>query len=136
MGLIHGSVGKHTINAVDMTGFIKTSEWEEEPDLHDVTHGGATAKSYQSGLTDAKLKVEGTYDDQDIATGPRDTIKPLIGGAAFPVLRDVEGTGSGNARESFNAVVAKYGESGSVDGMVKWKLDLQVSGVITITDQA
>lgn len=134
MAFVHG---KNTITTIDgnvMTAFIKSSDFDLENDNHDVTHGGANDKSYQAGLGDGKFNFEGVYDDG--ATSPRDVCMALRGAAAFAVIRQVDGVGSGKPQETFNAVMSKWAEASPHDGMVKYKCELQISGSITITDQA
>ncbi len=134
MAFIHGKNTVVKLNSVDLSAYVKSSEFTRSADSHDITHYGDDAKGYAPGLTDATFKMEGTYSDA--VAGPSATIRPLIGAAAVTLIRQPEGTGSGLPQDSVSVIVTDYTETNPVDGMVAWSCECQCSGDVTITDQA
>jgi predicted secreted protein len=133
MAFTHGRVSVFKINAKDLSTYAKTYTLTRSADVHDVTGFGATAHAKQGGLLDGKMTVGGTYDDS-ATNGPRGVIYPLLGTSTAIILQP-EGTATTKAQDSFNAVVTSYEQTGPVDDMVTWKLELEINGVDTVTAQ-
>lgn len=134
MAFIHGKNTFISLDGDDLSSFVNSSEFTRTADSHDVTTYGVNAKRYQAGLTDATCTLEGIYDNG--ATGPRDVIEPLIGGASVTLIRRPEGTGAGLPQDSVSVIVTSYVESSPVADMVTWSCELQCTGDITSTNQS
>lgn len=133
MTFVHGKDTYISVNSVDLSAFTNTSEFTRTGDSHDVTTYGKNDHVYQGGLGDGKFTMGGTYDNG--ATGPRDTLEPLVG-TVTTVVRRVEGTGSGKPQDSFSALLTSYVESSPVADMVAWSAEFQLSDAVTSTNQA
>jgi hypothetical protein len=137
MTFIHGRHTFVSINAVNLSTFTKTTSFEDGVATHDVTTYSPTRtrKSYASGLGDGKITISGVYDDT--ATGPRATLKPLmVAGAPVAFVFQPEGVGSGKPQSVVDVIVTSYNESSSVDDMIQWTSELQMTGDLVETDQA
>lgn len=133
MAFIHGRVGVFKIATKDLSAYAKTYTLTRTADVHDVTGFGATAHAKQGGLLDGKLTIGGTYDDS-ATLGPRGVIYPLLGTTAACVLQP-EGTATTKPQDVFSAVVTSYEQTGPVDDMVTWKLEVEITGVDVVTAQ-
>ena len=135
MAFIHGRNTFISIDANDLSGFIKNSEFSREKDTHDTTTYGDDDKTYISGLGDSTFSMDGVYDDG--ATGPHDVLGPLRdAGTVVELIRRPEGTGTGLPEETVNVIVTSYVETNPVDDVVTWAAECQCTGAITDADQA
>lgn len=134
MARIHGKNTVITIDGTDMSSFIDDSTFSQSGDVHDTTAYGQDNRSYIGGLIDGTFSISGHYDDG--TDNPRDAIPALLGGAAVTIVRSPEGTGTGLAQDSFSAICTSYDESSPVDDKISFSADFQITGAITITDQA
>jgi len=133
MSFVHGKNTFISLNAVDLSAFVTTSELNRSADSHDVTTYGKNSHVYNGGLLDGKATMSGVYDNT--AAGPRDTIEPLIG-TTVTLIRRVEGTGSGRPQDSVQVLIVGYVETNPVADMVAWSCEMQCSDEITSTNQA
>jgi len=133
MASSHGKNTYISLNAVNLSTFVTTSELNRSADSHDVTTYGKSSHVYAGGLLDGKATMSGIYDNT--AAGPRDTIEPLIG-TTVTLIRRVEGTGSGLPQDSVSVLVTGYVETNPVADMVTWSCEMQCSDEITSTNQA
>lgn len=133
MALVHSKVTIVKVGSNDLSAFVKSSEFSQESDVHDVTTYGSASKVYQSGLKDASVTLEGFYDTS--ATGPRKILQPLIGGATQTFTRQPEGLGTGKPQDVVTVVVKTYEESAPVGDMITWKSELQCTGDVNSTAQ-
>jgi hypothetical protein len=133
MTFSHGKETVITLNAVDLSAFITTSQFERTGDSHDVTTYGQDSHVFAGGLLTGTATMSGVYDNG--SSGPRDTIEPLIG-TVVAFTRRPEGTGSGLPHDACNVLVEKYVETSPVADMVTWSCDMQISGDVTSTNQA
>lgn len=131
--------GKNTVikvNAVDLSAYTTESELTKATDTHDTTHYGDNAHEFDPGLNTGTFTMGGNYDST-AATGPRAALNIVYAGnAAVPIVRWPEGSGTGKAADTFNAILTNYTETNPVADMVKWKADFQVTGDVTTTAQA
>ena len=135
MARIHGKNTVLTVDSNDISTYTNDSTFTGNTDVHDTTGYGADSKEYIAGLTDGTFTCSGTYDDA--AGGPRGVLKPLqVAGTAITVVRQPEGAGTGNAQDSFSAIITSYEESAAVDDVIQWTCDFQISGDVTATAQA
>lgn len=132
MAFTHGKNTYISLNAVDLSAFTNSSEFERSADSHDVTCYGKSSHVKAGGLLDGAAKMSGIYDNT--TTGPRDTIEPLIG-TVVTLVRRVEGTGSGLPQDSVSVLVVKYVETSPVADMVSWAAELELSDEVTSTNQ-
>lgn len=135
MATAHGRNTVVKVNAKDISPYCKTSTLELTAEVHDTTGYGASAHTKAAGLVDGSFTVSGTYDNT-ASVGPRNALLPLLGQTALvPVIRQLEGAGTGKPQDSFSAVLKKYTETNPVDDMVTWSADFEISGVNTTTVQ-
>lgn len=132
MTFVHGKDTYISLNAVDLSAFTNTSEFERSADSHDTTCYGKDSHTYQGGLLNGTAKMSGIYDNG--SSGPRDTIEPLIG-TVVTLIRRPEGTGSGLPQDSVSVLVTKYVETNPVADMVAWSCEMQCSDEVTSTNQ-
>lgn len=136
MAFTHGKNTFVSLNAVNLSTFTKQTSFEDSTSVHDVTTYGPTRtrKSKQAGLGDGKITISGVYDDG--ATGPRLTIKPLkAAGTAVPFVFQPEGVGTGKSQSVVSVIIASYNESSSVDDMIQWTAELEMTGDLNEADQ-
>lgn len=133
MTFIHGKDTYYTINAVNISAFMNTSQIEKTSDSHDVTTYGQSAHVFKGGLLNATGTIGGIYDNST-TSGPRFIIEPLVGSNVAWVERP-EGTGTGRPVRTGEVLVLKYTETRPVADMITWSADLQVSGAIANTTQ-
>lgn len=132
MSFSHGRNTFISLNGVNLSAYVTTSQIEKTGDKHDVTVYGASNHAYQGGLLDGTATMSGIYDNT--AGGPRATILALIG-TTCTLLRRPDGTGTGRAQDSVTVFVEKYNETNPVADMVTWSCDLQLAGAVTTTAQ-
>lgn len=132
MSFSHGRKTFISLNGVDLSSFVTTSQLEKTADQHDITTYGNDNHVYQGGLKDGTCTMSGVYDNT--AGGPRATIQALIG-TTVTLIRRPDGTGVGKAQDSVTVLVKKYNETNPVADMVTWSCDMQMSGAVTTTVQ-
>lgn len=117
----------------DLTAFIKTSSWEVNPDIHDISGSGITDKTYRGGQVARTFTMGGWYDSS-ITTGP--AVLEGQAGNTLPFERRAQGTGSTLPKQTGNLVVGKYVESQKNDDILQWTCDFTITGVVTVAAQA
>ncbi|HKX46587.1 MAG TPA: hypothetical protein VJP77_07780 [Planctomycetota bacterium] len=132
MAFIHGKDTYISLNAVDLSAFVNTSELSRSADSHDVTTYGKSDHVYRGGLGDGKATMAGIYDDG--AAGPRATIEPLIG-TVVELVRRPEGTGATKPEDTVDVLVMTYVETNPVADMVAWSCEMQLSDAVVTADQ-
>ena len=133
MTFVHGKDTFISLNAVDLSAFVNTSELGRTADSHDVTTYGKDSHVYAGGLLDGKATMAGVYDNG--GSGPRATIEPLIG-TVVTLIRQPEGTGSGLPQDEVDVLVMGYTETNPVADMVAWSCEMQLSDDVDSDDQA
>lgn len=133
MARVHSKSTVFLLNAVDLSQYMNTSDFERGADEHDVTTYGADDHVFDGGLGVGKTTIGGFYNTD--AAGPRATIEPLIGGV-HPLVHRPAGTGTGKPQDSVNVLVKTYKESAPIAGYVMWTAELTHSGAVTTTNQA
>jgi len=129
--------GRHTVITVDgsdISAYCRTSSYEKNADVHDVSGYGDDDKRKSGGQRDNKFTCGGVYDTT-AGTGPRAVLHAEVGNT-LAVTRQVEGAGTGKPNDAFNAVLTKYVETSPVDDMVTWSAEFDVDGEVTTTAQA
>jgi hypothetical protein len=137
MTFVHGRKTKITIDGDDLSIYTKTTSFEDNVAMHDLTTYGPTRerKEYGAGLGDGKVTIGGTHNNS--ATGPRAILKPLLAAkAAVPFVFQPEGTGTGKQQSVVDVLVASYNESDPVDDYVQWTCELQMTGDLDETSQS
>lgn len=130
---VHGKGTVLKVGASDISAFTSNSQLERDADIHDVTAYGANSHAKQAGLLDNKFTADGTYDST-ATTGSRAIFGTAIG-TTVVMTRRPEGTGTGKPNEAFSMVVAKYTESNPVNDMIKWSVEGEVTGDVTVSAQ-
>lgn len=125
MTFVHGKGAVVSLNAVDLSPFTSKVGFDREADGHDVTAFGKNSKVYFGGLKDAKVTMEGTYDN-GATTSPRAVIEGALGTVVVLIYKP-EGTGTGRPIRTVSVLVTKYKESTEVADMIKWTAELQCS---------
>lgn len=132
MSFSHGKSTYISLNGVDLSAYVTTSQIEKTADDHDVTTYGQTTHVYSGGLKDGTATMSGIYDNG--VSGPRATILSLVG-TTCTLVRRPDGTGSGKAQDSVTVLVTKYVETNPVADMVTWSCDMKLAGAVTTTAQ-
>lgn len=127
-----GKNGYVSLNAVDLSTYVRSTSYEQSYDTYEVTTYGKTRKCYVGGLGDGTVTLEGVYSTA--ASSPRSTIVPLLGTTVAFVYRPA-GTGSGKDQDTVNVVVMTYNESVPVDDVVQFTVELQMTDTVTVTGQ-
>lgn len=134
MAFIHGKGTVITINGNAMSAYSNKVTFNRQADMHDVTTFGKNSHVYQAGLKDGSATIEGIYDNTG-AVGPRAVFEPLVGAAAVTLIYRPEGTTTGRPNASVLVLVKSYKQEDSVDDMISWTADLQLSDDITDSTQ-
>lgn len=135
MALIHGKGTVITLDGVDLSQYVKTSEFTQEQDEHDVTAYGSEGHKFRGGLTTGKFTMSGFYDSTAVS-GPRAKLNALVKTeTTVTLVRRPEGTGSGKPEDECSVLVKSYVETSPVDDMVTWSCECTVSGDVDATAQ-
>lgn len=111
-----------------LTAYIKTSNWEVTPDVHDTSGSGITDKTYRGGQVSRTFTIGGWTDD-DTTDGPR--ALELMAGETATFERHPDGTATGRRKQTGSVVVGKFAETSKNDDIFQWTCDLQVTGSVT-----
>lgn len=133
MTAVHGKDYYVSVDDVDLTAYVKTSTWETNPDIHDITGSGTDDKSFRGGQIARTFTMGGWYDTS-LTTGPG--YLETLAGTTVAFVRRSQGTGTGLPEQTCNVVVGKYVESQKNDDITQWTCDFQVTGAVTAGTQA
>jgi hypothetical protein len=120
------------LGAVDLSAFINNVSFGKSADSLDVSTYTNDSHRKTGGLFDGTISVDGVYGTT--ATGPRDTIGPLIGTVTTFTWRP-EGTGAGLPEETGSVLVQAYNETAPVAEVVSWTANLERDGDWTAANQ-
>lgn len=129
---IHGKDYYVSIGTKDLTQYIKTSNWEDTPEIHDTTGSGTDDKTYRGGQIGRTFTIGGWYDVSE-TTGP--AYLETILGQTVAFERRVSGTGTGKPKQTGNLVVGKYSQSQKNDDILSWTCDLTITGAVVRASQ-
>lgn len=132
-GAVHGKDYFVSVASVDLTEYVKTSTWETNPDIHDITGSGRDTKKFRGGQVGSTFSMGGWYE-ADPVNGP--PMLEAIAGDTVAFERRVEGTGTGKPKQTCQVVVGKYVESQKNDDITQWTCDFTVDGDVTRATQA
>lgn len=132
MPFVHGKDTFISLDGVDLSTFVNTSELSKSADSHDVTTYGKNSHVYAGGLKDGTATMSGIYNND--AAGPRLTIDPLLG-TVVELIRQPEGAGSGKPQDTVDVLVTSYVETNPVADMVAWSCEMQLSDDVDTTAQ-
>lgn len=136
MALVHGKNTVVLIDAVNISTYVKTSEFTREIDEHDVTTYGANSHVVRGGLLGGKFTMSGVYDTT-ASVGPRAKLNALIAaGVNVTLIRRPEGTGSTKAEDEVSVLVKSYVETSPVDDFVAWSCECSLAGDVDSTPQS
>lgn len=133
MTAVHGKDYYVSVDGTDLTEFVKTSNFEVNPDIHDITGSGTDDKNHRGGQVGRTFTMGGWYDSDEV-TGPG-MLEDLAAQTVTMVRRN-QGTGTGLPQQSFSVVVGKYVESQKNDDVLQWTCDFTVAGAVTKSTQA
>lgn len=132
MAFKHGKDTFISLNAVDLSAFVNTSELARTADEHDVTTYGKDDHVFAGGLGMGEASMSGIYDDG--GAGPRATIEPLIG-TVVELIRRSLGTGAGLPQDTVNVLVRGYTETNPVADMIAWSCQMRLSDAVNSAAQ-
>jgi hypothetical protein len=124
----HGKDFGVIVNAKTLTSYVKTNNWEVNPDIHDFTGSGTDDKKSRGGQVQRMLTLGGWTDD-DTTDGPR-YLETITGDTVTFELHP-SGTGSGKRKQTGSLVVGKFVVTGKNDDIFQWTCDLTISGAVT-----
>lgn len=136
MAFVHGSNAVVKLNdgstLQDLSSAGTTMTFDQSRDTAETTAFGDGSKAYIKGLKDATFSLEGTRDStiQGYVQDAFDADAPT----AFEYMP--EGEGSGLPKLSGNCIITSVSNSSGVDDANKWSAEGQVTGDVTIADQA
>jgi hypothetical protein len=133
MGSIHGKDFYISVDAKVLTTFVKTSNWEAEAGVHDYSGSGSDNTNFRGGQVKRTFTMGGWYD-ASLTTGPGYLETKM--GATVPMVRRIQGTGTGKPEQTCSVVVGKYVESQKNDDIVQWTCDFTVDGAVVASTQA
>lgn len=133
MAFVHGKNSVVSVNAVDLSAYTNSCDFNTSADTSDTTTFGKSAHTFVPGLTNGTITLKGIYDSG--ASGPGKTLRPLIGAAATTFLWKPEGTGTGKPQRSVSAICTAYNESSPVADVITWQGDFQMTDTISDTTQ-
>ena len=109
----------------DLSAYIKTDGLSREADLPDVTTHGNNSKRYVPGLFDGTVPLEGVWDA---------TLDGYLAGI-LNVARNWEyhpaGTAAGTPKYSGSGILQSYEQEASIDDVVTFSGEFQLSGDVT-----
>ena len=126
MAFVHGKGTAVNLDDGDLSAYSNSVTFSRTADTHDVTTFGKNSKVYAPGLKDGTATIEGIYDNTAL-TSPGAILRPLVGGAAVPLVYEPEGTGAGMPLSTVSVIVSSYEETSPVADMVTWSAELQFS---------
>lgn len=136
MALVHGKNTYISLDGVNLSTYVKTSEWTREADEHDVTTYGNNSHVVRSGLLGGKFTMSGVYDTT-ASVGPRAKLNALIAaGTNVVLIRRPEGTASTKPEDEVSVMVKSYVETSPVDDYVAWSCECTLAGDVDSTPQA
>lgn len=136
MALVHGKNTVVKLNSVDLSQYVRTSEWSRQIDEHDVTTYGASAHKVRGGLPAGSFTMSGVYDST-ATTGPRAALNAVFAaGVNVTLIRQPEGAGTTKPQDSVSVLLKKYTETSPVDDFVAWAVELTLADAVDSTPQA
>lgn len=134
MTFIHGKDTVVNVDGVDLSAFMKTTEWTDTSDIHDVTTYGNDRKRKKAGLGDGTVTNTGVYDDG--AAGPRTILQAIKdAGDVVPYIWQPEGAGAGKAQSTVGVVISSLQFSDPVDDMIAFTVEFDMDGTLSNVDQ-
>lgn len=133
MSSVHGADLFVSVDAVDLSAFVKTSSWDQSPDIHDISGSGSYDKRHRGGQI-ARTFTMGGWFDSDETDGP--AFLEALGGTTTELVYQVYGTGTGRPQRTADVVVGKYVVSTKNDDISQWTCDFTVDGAVDATPQA
>lgn len=121
----------------DLSAFVKGVDFGADRDLSETTTMGKDSKTYIPGLRDATISIEGFYDST-ASTGPDAILWAAMTSATAKTWEyGPEGGTTGKVKYTGSSFVKSYkpGQA-SVDGVVPFSAEIQVTGDVTKTTYA
>jgi len=107
----------------EISGDVATVESPSEGDMHEVSGGNSTRKSYVVGLLDSTMRLNGPFNTD--ANRSHAVLSGLIGGTAGKrVIIAPVGSASGYPKVEGTAVLKSYNTTSDVGGAVVYAAEL------------
>lgn len=115
----------------NVSPYVTSVNFDRGNDTHDNTTFGAEGHTFQAGLTNGKITVNGLWDDT-ASTGSQTVFNSLLGlETTVGFEYGPEGNGSGAVKYSGECVLESYNESAPVADLVSFAAVLTISGNVT-----
>ena len=124
----HGRLTVLKVNALDVSQATKTSTFSGSADVHVTSGYGVTNHTKVGGIKDGKFTASGSYDVGTV-TGTAIAMEGQEG-VTQPLIRQIQGAGTGKPQEVFSGVLAKFDVSDPVDDIVTWAAEWEVTGPV------
>ena len=132
MAFVHGKSSVFKLDnasgsLTDISAFVNNVDFPETADVAETSVLGASNKTYIVGLKDATISLSGLFDA---------TVDAILGAvvgqtATLSYEYSPEGTASGKAKYTGEAILTNYALSSPVGDVVAYSADLQCSGAVT-----
>jgi hypothetical protein len=130
VAFVHGKDAAFTVNAVVLTTYLTSFEFNQDVDMAETSTMGLEAKTYISGLSDATFSIAGRYDSTAVS-GPDVVLNALVG-ADTPTTFEAgpEGATTGKIKYSGSCLLTSYNVSADVGDVVAFTAEFQCTGPI------
>lgn len=118
----------------NISPYVKSTSFEQDNDTHDNTTYGATGHTFQVGLTNGKITIQGLWDTTALV-GTNTVIDGLIGLLTTTLTFEYgpAGNTTGKVKKTGECVLESYVESVPVDDLITFTATFQISGTVTKT---
>lgn len=138
MAISHGKVGAFYLDDSgatlrDLSANLTSVDFSREVDTPESTVFGLDDRTYIAGLHGATISISGFWDDT-ANTGSNTVLEPLINlstGVTQSFQYGPEGQVTGDVRYTGECICTAYNITGSVDGIVEFTADFQITGAVT-----
>jgi len=120
----------------DLSASLNSVDFSREVDTPETTVFGLDDRTYIAGLAGATISISGFWDDA-ATIGANTVIEPIVGQTlALNWQYGPEGQVTGDVRYSGTCFCTSYNITGSVDGVVEFTADFQITGAVTADTSA
>ena len=130
MATSHGKDAYFSVDTKNLTTFTTDISVSRDVEVAESTTMGAEAKTYMSGLSDAKISISGKWDNT-ATTGADAVLVGLTGGdTAVAFEFGPEGNGSGKVKHSGSCFLTSYEVTAPIGDVVAFSAEFQVTGAV------
>lgn len=131
MAFVHGKDAVFKVGSTDLSAYLNQADLDQSVDMAETSTMGVEAKTFISGLSEAKITVAGFYDSTG-TTGPDAVLNPLVGSDTSSTFEyGPEGSTSGKIKFSGSCYVTSYKFTAPVGDVVGFSAEFQVTGAVT-----